>query len=113
MEDKYGREHLDEHLLAGLADASRTELHRFQVRDACKCVFYRVNRIVLFDNFDVSHQEIYVGGMQTGRQTWISSRSDLQSSVVTFAGWFGALTVERDFPPNMRVKGNSIDLAYP
>ena len=40
MENENGWEHLDEHLLACLAEARRTELHRLQVRDACESVFY-------------------------------------------------------------------------
>ena len=32
--------------------------------------------------------------------------------MMTESGWFGARTVERHFPPNMRVKGDSTDAAY-
>jgi hypothetical protein len=40
------------------------------------------------------------------------SLSDRQSSTVTAAGWFGARTVKRDLPPNMREMGDLTELAY-
>ena len=55
MEDENWRKRFNEHLLARLAESRRTELDRLQVRDACECVFYSVNRIVLLDRLDVSH----------------------------------------------------------
>jgi hypothetical protein len=42
----------------------------------------------------------------------MSSWSDRQSSMVTALGWFGARTVERNFPPNIRIRGVSTDSAY-
>jgi hypothetical protein len=42
----------------------------------------------------------------------MSSWSDCQSSMATVSGWFGARTVERNFPPNMRVRGDSTDSTY-
>lgn len=46
------------------------------------------------------------GVRNEGKRTWMSSWSDRQSSPVKESGWFGALIVERDFPPNMRVMGD-------
>ena len=40
------------------------------------------------------------------------SLSNRQSSTVTVSGWFGARTVERDLPPNMRKMGDSAEPAY-
>jgi hypothetical protein len=48
VEDKNGWKHFDEYLLARLAEVRRAELHRLQVRDPCKCVFYSVHRIMLW-----------------------------------------------------------------
>ena len=107
MEDKNGWKLLDEHLLARLAEARRSELDRLQVRDACECVFYSVHRIVL-ESFDVSHQDICVGGMGGGK-TDLDVQSDRQSSMVAVSGRFDARTVERSFPPNMRLRGDSTD----
>ena len=42
----------------------------------------------------------------------MSSWSDRQSSIVTVSGWFSARMVERNFPPNMRIRGDSIDSTY-
>jgi hypothetical protein len=55
MKDYNWRKHFDENLLARLAEARRTDLHRLQVCDTCKCVFYGVHRIVLLDIFDFSY----------------------------------------------------------
>lgn len=41
-------------LLARLAEARRTELHRLQVRDACKRVFYSVHQIMLSESVSVT-----------------------------------------------------------
>jgi hypothetical protein len=49
---------------------------------------------------------------EEGKRTWMSSWSDRQSSIVTMSGWLGARTVERNFPPNMRTRSDSTDLAY-
>ena len=46
------------------------------------------------------------------KRTWMLNWSDRQSSVLTVSGWFGALTVERDLPPNMREMVDSTELAY-
>ena len=108
VENENGWKHLDVHLLARLSEARWTELYRLQVRDACECVFHSVHRIVLLDCVDVSLQR---NGKREGR-TWMSSWSDRQFSMMAVSGWFGARTVERNFPPNMRVKGDSTDTAY-
>ena len=63
MEDENWREHLDEHLLACLTQARRTELDRLQVQDVCQRVFYSTHRVVLLERFDVSYQDISVGRM--------------------------------------------------
>ena len=63
MEHENRWERLDEHLLARLAIARRTELHGLQVRDACEFVFYKLHRIVLLERFDVSHKETCMGGI--------------------------------------------------
>ena len=107
MEDENGRKRFDERLLARPVGARRTELHRLQVRDPCERVFYSSHRIVLSESFDVSHQDIWQN--EEGNRTWISSWSGRQSSMVTLSGWFGARKIERNFPPNMRIRGNSTD----
>jgi hypothetical protein len=61
MEHENRWERLDEHFLARLAIARRTELRELQVRDACECVFYNLYRIVLLERFDVSHKKTCVG----------------------------------------------------
>ena len=43
----------------------------------------------------------------------MSRWSDRQFSEGTGSGWFGARTGERNFPPNIRVIGDSTKLAYP
>ena len=48
----------------------------------------------------------------TKEQTWMLSWSNRQSSAVMVSGWFGACTIERDLPPNMREMGDSGDLTY-
>ena len=60
MDDENGWEPLDEHFLARLAQARRTELDMLQVRDACQCVVYSIHRIVLSEDFnhDVSHEDM-------------------------------------------------------
>jgi hypothetical protein len=58
VDHENGWKRLDEHLLARLAEARRTELHRLQMRDACECTFYSVYGIVLLEKLDVSHQDI-------------------------------------------------------
>ena len=63
MEHENRWKRLDEHLLARLAIARRTEPHGLQVRDACEYVLYNLDRIVLLEGFDVSHQETSVGGI--------------------------------------------------
>ena len=80
--------------------------------DARECVFYNVHRIVLSDSFDVSNQDISVEEMGEEKRTRMSSWSDRQFSMVTVSGWFSARTVERNFPPNMRIRGDSTDSAY-
>lgn len=42
----------------------------------------------------------------------MSSRSDRQSSSVLESLWLGALNIERNFPPKIRVMGDSTDLTY-
>ena len=39
----------------------------------------------------------------------MSSWSDSQASVVTVSGWFGERKVERNFPPNICIRGDSTD----
>jgi hypothetical protein len=46
------------------------------------------------------------------KRTWISSWSDRQSSMVIVSGRFDARTVERNFPPNMRIRGDPTDSTY-
>jgi hypothetical protein len=46
-------------------------------------------------------------------RTWMSRWSDRQSSIETGSGWFGPRTGERNFPPKIRVIGDSANLAYP
>ena len=46
------------------------------------------------------------------KQTWMLSWSDLQASIVTASGWFGARTVKRNLPPKIRKMGESAELAY-
>ena len=50
--------------------------------------------------------------MKVGQQTWMSSWSNRQSWTVMVSGWFGARTVKRDLPPNMREMGDTSELAY-
>ena len=40
------------------------------------------------------------------------SLSNRQSWVVVVSGWFGARTIERDLPLNMREMGDSTELGY-
>ena len=47
MEDENGWKRLDENLLTRLIGARLTKRNRLWVRDTCKCVFYKVHRIVL------------------------------------------------------------------
>jgi hypothetical protein len=63
------------------------------------------------DNLEISHywQDIHAGRKET--RTWMSRWSDRQFSE-TGSGWFGAPTAERNFPPNIRVVGDSTKLAY-
>jgi hypothetical protein len=109
MEDENGRKCLDEHLLARLAEARCTELHRLWMRNPGECVFYGVHSVGLLD---VSHKDICVGGWEKGKRTWMSRWSDRQSSMMTASGLSGARTVERNFPPNMRIRGDSTDSTY-
>ena len=48
------------------------------------------------------------GGRRTEKRTWMSSWSDRQASEVTASGRFGARTIERDIPPNMRKMGDFV-----
>ena len=66
-------------------------------------------QIVLLECFDVSHQDIVWVKWEEGKQTWISSWSDCQSSILTLSVLFGARTVEQNFPPKMRFSGDSTD----
>jgi hypothetical protein len=45
------------------------------------------------------------------KQTWISSCKDRQFFMLTVSGLFGVRTVERNFPSNMRIRGDSTDSA--
>ena len=40
----------------------------------------------------------------------MSSRNERQSSTVTESFWLGARNIERNFPPKIRVMGDSADL---
>ena len=112
MEHEHRWKHLDEHLLARLAGTRRTELNRLKVRDTCEGVFYSVYGIVLLESFNVSLQDIYVRVTGKEKRTWMSSWSERQCSMVAVSCWFGARTVERDFPLNMRIRGDSNDSTY-
>ena len=50
--------------------------------------------------------------MKEGKQTWMLSWSEHQSSATTVSGWFGTRTVEQDLPANMREMGDLTELAY-
>ena len=65
MEHKDGWKHLDEHLLACLVRWAK--LDSLPVRNAFECVFYGGHRIVLLKSFNVSHQDICVGGIGAGK----------------------------------------------
>jgi hypothetical protein len=67
-----------------------------------------VYRIVLLEKFDIIQDIVWVE-WEEGKQTWMSSWSDRQSSMLTVSGCFGARTVEQNFPPNMRIKGDLTD----
>lgn len=41
---------------------------------------------------------------EEGKRTWMSS-------TVIVSGWFDARAVERNFPANMRIRGDSIEFA--
>ena len=66
---------------------------------------------MLLDSFDVSSPG-HVVEWEDGKRTWMSSWSDSQFSMVTESGWLKVRTVERNFPPNMRIRGASADSAY-
>jgi hypothetical protein len=112
MEHENGWKRLDEHLLARLAEA---RLDRAEQVAGARCVRVRllcVYRIVLLSvSMSVIRTYVWVE-WEEGKRTWMSSWSDRQSSMVTVSGWFGARTVERNFPPNMRIRGDSTDSAY-
>ena len=112
MEHENKWERLYEHLLARLAEARRTELHSLQMRDACESILDGVHRIVLLELLCQSPGHMRGVEWEEGERTWMSSWSDRQSSMVTASGWFGVRTVERNFPSNMRCRGDSIDSAY-
>jgi hypothetical protein len=46
-------------------------------------------------------------------RTWMSRWSDRQPFVGIGSDWFSVGTGERNFPPNIRVIGDSTKLAYP
>jgi hypothetical protein len=105
MEDKNGWKRLEEHLLARLARAGWADLHGLGPRDACERVLNGVYRIGLSERFGGGKSRWK--GRKEGKRTWILSWSDRQSSTMTVSGWFGARTVERNFPPNTRIRGDS------
>jgi hypothetical protein len=55
-------------LLARLAEASRSELNRLLVRDACECVFYSKHQTMLSESFDISTRR-YVRVKWEGKRT--------------------------------------------
>ena len=112
MEDKNWREPLDEHLLGCRARARRIELDRLQVGDVCERVFYGMHRVMLLERFDVSYRNILWVRWEKGKQTWMSRRSNRQSSMVKVSARFGPRKIERNFPPNMRIRGDWIASAY-
>ena len=63
---------------------------------------------------EVSHRDIR--GDRTRRKeesrAWMLRCSDRQFSEETRSGWFGTRMGEWDFPPNIRVVGDSTTLAY-
>ena len=86
MEDENGWERLDENLLTRLTGARLTKLNRLWVRDTCKCVSYRVHRIVLSKlTASVTRKYKWAEG-EKEKQTWMSRWSDRQSSMVTLSG---------------------------
>ena len=68
MEHEKWWERLDQHLLARLAEASRSELNRLLVRDACECVFYSKHQTMLSESFDISTRR-YVRVKWEGKRT--------------------------------------------
>jgi hypothetical protein len=58
VEDENWWKFLDENLLTRFAGTRWTTLNRLRMRDACKCVFYSVHRIMLSENINVSHHII-------------------------------------------------------
>jgi len=68
------------------------------------------------EEFGVSHhwQDIHADGTRRKEEirTRTSRWSDRQTSVVTTSGLFDVRTNKRDFPPNIRVIGDSTNLAY-
>jgi hypothetical protein len=44
----------------------QTELNSLLMRNAGKCVLYSVHRIVLLESFDIGHQDVCMGEMESG-----------------------------------------------
>lgn len=87
MEDENRREYVDMHRLRRVQDRAgscdRGDLHRLWGRNVRKGIFDRMNLIALPARTD----QYCCNAKRVGRQTWMSNRSERQSSTRTESFW--------------------------